>query len=128
MTLKSKLRADHRNADLQRRHDALKEEAQHAERALKSSQVHWAAQLQCMLHLSHRNHYTMWSSRYLAVQPSPFPYCLPPLPLKLAAGQLCWPAQQDHFLHLPVMPWLLVQLCPLKVSLTSLSDHFSPLY
>lgn len=41
-TLKSKLKADHRNADLQRRHDALKEEAQHAERALKSSQVHWA--------------------------------------------------------------------------------------
>ena len=43
-TLKSKLKVDHRNADLQRRHDALKEEAQHAQRALNSSQVHRAAQ------------------------------------------------------------------------------------
>ena len=39
VTLKSKLKADRRNADLQRRHDALKEQGQHAQRALESSQV-----------------------------------------------------------------------------------------
>ena len=56
MTLKSKLKADRRNADLQRRHDNLKEEAQHAEHALKSSQVRKPAQLQCMLHMSHHKY------------------------------------------------------------------------
>lgn len=40
MILKSKLRADHRNADLQRRHDTLKEQAQQTQRVLESSQVH----------------------------------------------------------------------------------------
>ena len=59
MTLKSKLKADRRNADLQRRHDKLKEEAQHAEHTLKSSQVRKPAQLQCMLHMSHHKYYTM---------------------------------------------------------------------
>lgn len=39
VTLKSKLRADHRNADLQRRHGTLKEQAQHSQRALDASQV-----------------------------------------------------------------------------------------
>ena len=38
-TLKSKLNADRRNADLQRRHVSLKEDAQHTQRALASSQV-----------------------------------------------------------------------------------------
>lgn len=59
MTLKSKLKADGRNVDLQRRHDALKEEAQHAERALKASQVHRPVQLQCMLPMSHHDYYTL---------------------------------------------------------------------
>lgn len=38
-TLKSKLNVDRRNADLQRRHVSLKEDAQHTQRALASSQV-----------------------------------------------------------------------------------------
>lgn len=38
-TLKSKLNVDRRNADLQRRHVSLKEDAQHTQRALVSSQV-----------------------------------------------------------------------------------------
>ena len=37
--MKSKLKADHRNADLQRRHNALKEQAQQTQRAWQSSQV-----------------------------------------------------------------------------------------
>ena len=38
-TLKSKLQADRRNMDLQRRHDALKEDQQLTQRALTASQV-----------------------------------------------------------------------------------------
>ena len=38
-TLKSKLRADRRNMDLQRRHDSLKDDQQHTQRALAASQV-----------------------------------------------------------------------------------------
>ena len=49
VTLKSKLRADHRNSDLQRRHDALKKHARHTQQALESSQV---KELQCLASLT----------------------------------------------------------------------------
>lgn len=50
-TLKSKLKVDRRNLDLHRRHDALKEDAQHTQRALAASQVHSAPPGHCMHYL-----------------------------------------------------------------------------
>ncbi|DBA87734.1 TPA: hypothetical protein ACH3X1_004735 [Trebouxia sp. C0004] len=52
-TLKSKLKVDRRNADLQRRHDSLKEDAQHTQHALASSQEQVAA-LEDRLHVLRR--------------------------------------------------------------------------
>ncbi|KAL0051795.1 hypothetical protein WJX82_002188 [Trebouxia sp. C0006] len=52
-TLKSKLKVDRRNADLQRRHDSLKENAQHTQHALASSQEQVAA-LEDRLHVLRR--------------------------------------------------------------------------
>ncbi|KAL0028643.1 hypothetical protein WJX79_007517 [Trebouxia sp. C0005] len=52
-TLKSKLKVDRRNADLQRRHDSLREDAQHTQHALASSQEQVAA-LEDRLHILRR--------------------------------------------------------------------------